>query len=138
MARVLRMPMARIISGKDIGAAMRQEIAADARVFEAETGVKPGLAVVLVGDDPASQVYVSMKGKACREIGFFSREILLPEDTPEDELLGVIDGLNADPDIHGMLVQLPLPEHIDPQKVIMRIAPAKDVDGFHPVNVGRL
>lgn len=130
--------MARIISGKDIGAAIRQEIAADAAVFVAETGVKPGLAVVLVGDDPASQVYVSMKGKACREIGFLSREILLPEDTPQDELLGVIDGLNADPEIHGMLVQLPLPRHIDPQAVIMRIDPAKDVDGFHPVNVGLL
>ncbi len=130
--------MAKIISGKDIGAAMRAEIAAEAASFEAETGVKPGLAVVLVGEDPASQVYVSMKGKACREIGFTSREILLPEDTPQDELLGVIDGLNADPEIHGMLVQLPLPAHIDPQAVIMRIDPAKDVDGFHPVNVGLL
>ncbi len=130
--------MAKIISGKDIGAVMRQEIAAEAAAFEQETGVKPGLAVVLVGEDPASQVYVSMKGKACREIGFLSREIVLPEETPEDELLGVIDGLNAEPDIHGMLVQLPLPAHIDPQKVIMRIDPAKDVDGFHPVNVGRL
>ena len=130
--------MARIISGTEIGRIMRQEIAAEAAAFEAETGVKPGLAVVLVGDDPASQVYVSMKGKACREIGFLSREILLTEDTPEDELLGVIDGLNADPEIHGMLVQLPLPPHIDPQNVIMRIDPAKDVDGFHPVNVGRL
>ncbi len=130
--------MAKIISGKELGAAMRKEIAAEAASFEAETGVKPGLAVVLVGADPASQVYVSMKGKACREIGFLSREILLPADTPEDELLGVIDGLNADPEIHGMLVQLPLPEHIDPQAVIMRIDPAKDVDGFHPVNVGLL
>src|SRR5512142_1915504 len=126
MARVLRMPMARIISGKDIGAAMRQEIAADARVFEAETGVKPGLAVVLVGSDPASQVYVSMKGKACREIGFESRELLLPEDTPQDELAGVIDGLNADPGIHGMLVQLPLPRHLDARAAIERIDPAKD------------
>jgi len=130
--------MARIISGTEIGRVMRQEIAAEAAAFEAETGVKPGLAVVLVGDDPASQVYVSMKGKACREIGFNSREILLPEDTPEEELLGVIDALNADPEIHGMLVQLPLPKHIDPQNVIMRIDPSKDVDGFHPVNVGLL
>ncbi len=130
--------MAKIISGKDIGAVIRKEIAAEAAAFEAETGVKPGLAVVLVGEDPASQVYVSMKGKACREIGFLSREIVLPEDTPQDELLGVIDGLNADPEIHGMLVQLPLPAHIDPQAVIMRIDPAKDVDGFHPVNVGLL
>src|SRR5512140_632671 len=130
--------MAKIISGKDIGAVMRQEIAAEAAAFEAESGVKPGLAVVLVGNDPASQVYVSMKGKACREIGFNSREIIMPEDTPEDELLGVIDALNADAEIHGMLVQLPLPRHIDPQNVIMRIDPAKDVDGFHPVNVGLL
>ena len=130
--------MAKIISGTEIGRVMRQEIAADAAAFEAETGVKPGLAVVLVGEDPASQVYVSMKGKACREIGYHSREILLPEDTPEEELLGVIDGLNADPEIHGMLVQLPLPGHIDSRAVIMGIDPAKDVDGFHPVNVGRL
>jgi methylenetetrahydrofolate dehydrogenase (NADP+)/methenyltetrahydrofolate cyclohydrolase len=130
--------MAKIISGTEIGRAMRAEIAAEAAAFERASGVTPGLAVVLVGEDPASQVYVTMKGKACREIGFASREIVLPADVVEDELLGVIDGLNADPEIHGMLVQLPLPRHIDSRKVIMRIDPMKDVDGFHPVNVGRL
>ncbi len=130
--------MAKIISGTEISKAMRLEIAAETAVFEQRTGVKPGLAVVLVGSDPASQVYVSMKGKACREIGFESREILLPEDTPEDELFGVIDGLNADPGIHGMLVQLPLPKHLEARHAIDRIDPAKDVDGLHPVNAGRL
>lgn len=130
--------MAKIISGTELSALMRAEIGAEAQEFIAETGVRPGLAVVLVGNDPASQVYVRMKGKACRELGFHSEEILLPEDTPEDELLGVIDGLNAHPEIHGMLVQLPLPKHVDPQSVILRIDPAKDVDGFHPINVGRL
>ena len=130
--------MAKIISGTEIAKTIRQEIAAEAAAFERQTGVKPGLAVVLVGADPASQVYVRMKGKACREIGFESREILLPEDTPEDELLGVIDGLNADPGMHGMLVQLPLPKHLNPRRAIERIDPAKDVDGLHPVNVGRL
>jgi methylenetetrahydrofolate dehydrogenase (NADP+)/methenyltetrahydrofolate cyclohydrolase len=130
--------LAKIISGTEIAKTLRQEIAADTLAFERQTGVKPGLAVVLVGTDPASQVYVRMKGKACREIGFESREILLPEDTPEDELLGVIDGLNADPGMHGMLVQLPLPKHLNPRRAIERIDPAKDVDGLHPVNVGRL
>ncbi len=130
--------MAKIISGTEIAKNIRQEIAADTLAFERQTGVKPGLAVVLVGTDSASQVYVSMKGKACREIGFESREVLLPEDTPEDELLGVIDGLNADPGIHGLLVQLPLPKHLDARRAIERIDPAKDVDGLHPVNAGRL
>ncbi len=130
--------MAKIISGTEIGKIIRQEIAAETVAFQRETGVQPGLAVVLVGSDPASQVYVSMKGKACREIGFDSREIVLPEDTPEEELLGVIDGLNADPGVHGILVQLPLPRHLDPRPAIERIDPAKDVDGLHPVNAGRL
>ena len=130
--------MAKIISGTELSKTIRAEIAADAAAFEAEAGVKPGLAVVLVGNDAPSQVYVSMKGKACRENGFYSREILLPEETSEDELFGVIDGLNADPTIHGILVQLPLPEHLDPRPFIERIDPAKDVDGLHPVNAGKL
>jgi methylenetetrahydrofolate dehydrogenase (NADP+)/methenyltetrahydrofolate cyclohydrolase len=130
--------MAKIISGTDLSRVMRQEIAQQSAEFERDTGVKPGLAVVLVGDDPASQVYVSMKGKACREIGFNSRELVLPADTGEDELLGVIDGLNADPGIHGILVQLPLPEHLDPRRAIERVDPAKDVDGLHPLNAGGL
>ncbi len=130
--------MAKIISGTELAAAMRPEIAEEAAGFRAETGVQPGLAVVLVGEDPASQIYVRMKGKACREAGFLSREIVLPESTPEAELLGVVDGLNADPEIHGILVQLPLPAQIEARAVIEGIAPEKDVDGFHPANVGRL
>lgn len=102
------------------------------------SGVVPGLATVLLGDDPASQMYVGMKNKAAAAMGIHSRQITLPADTAQDELLGVVEGLNADPDIHGILVQLPLPEHIDEGAVIEAIAPSKDVDGFHPINVGRL
>lgn len=130
--------MAKLISGQELSVVMREEIAADAAAFTRDTGVIPGLAVVLVGDDPASQVYVRMKGRASAKAGFYSREITLPDSTPEDELLGVIDGLNADPQIHGILVQLPVPKHIDTRKVLMAIDPAKDVDGFHPINAGRL
>jgi methylenetetrahydrofolate dehydrogenase (NADP+) / methenyltetrahydrofolate cyclohydrolase len=130
--------MARIISGTELSEVMREEIARESEAFRAETGMQPGLAVVLVGTDPASEVYVRMKGKAADRAGFSSKQITLPETTPEDELLGVIDGLNADPSVHGILVQLPLPKHIDSAKVLMAIDPAKDVDGFHPVNVGRL
>jgi methylenetetrahydrofolate dehydrogenase (NADP+)/methenyltetrahydrofolate cyclohydrolase len=130
--------MAKIINGTELSETIRAEIAAEAADFLAATGVRPGLATVLVGSDPASQVYVRMKGKAAEKAGFYSREIVLPEETPEEELLGVVDGLNADPRIHGILVQLPLPPQIDSGKVIHRIDPAKDVDGFHPYNVGRL
>jgi methylenetetrahydrofolate dehydrogenase (NADP+) / methenyltetrahydrofolate cyclohydrolase len=130
--------MANIISGQELSEVMRGEIAADAAAFTTDTGVKPCLSVVLVGSDPASEVYVRMKGKAADKAGFASRQLILPESTPEDELLGVIDGLNADPDVHGILVQLPLPMHIDSSKVLMAIDPAKDVDGFHPINAGRL
>jgi len=130
--------MAKIISGKDLSDSMRDEIAAEAAAFHKETGVTPQLTVVLVGEDPASQVYVRMKGKAADRLGFGSRQITLPADTPEDELLGIVAGLNADPDVHGILVQLPLPDHIDEMKVLLAVDPAKDVDGFHPINVGRL
>jgi methylenetetrahydrofolate dehydrogenase (NADP+)/methenyltetrahydrofolate cyclohydrolase len=130
--------MAKIISGQALSDTMRAELAAEARSFHDETGVVPGLAVVLVGDDHASQVYVRMKGKAAHKAGYYSRQITLPDTTPQDELLGVIDGLNADPCVHGILVQLPLPSHIDARAVLDRVAPAKDVDGFHPVNAGRL
>ena len=130
--------MAKIIDGQALSETMRSEIASEAAAFSSETGVKPCLAVVLVGQDPASEVYVRMKGKAADKAGFESRQITLPDTTPEDELLGVIAGLNADPDVHGILVQLPLPKHIDSAKVLMAIDPAKDVDGFHPVNAGRL
>jgi methylenetetrahydrofolate dehydrogenase (NADP+)/methenyltetrahydrofolate cyclohydrolase len=130
--------VARIINGTELSEVIRAEIAEETAAFHQDTGVRPGLATVLVGSDPASQVYVRMKGKAAEQAGFNSREIVLPEATPEEELLGVVAGLNADPHIHGILVQLPLPPQIDSAKVIRLIDPAKDVDGFHPTNVGRL
>jgi methylenetetrahydrofolate dehydrogenase (NADP+)/methenyltetrahydrofolate cyclohydrolase len=130
--------MARIIDGQALSEAMRAEIAAEAAAFAREAGTVPCLAVVLVGADPASEVYVRMKGLAADRAGFASRQLAMPADTSEDELLGVIAGLNADPDVHGILVQLPLPRQIDSAKVLTAIDPAKDVDGFHPVNAGRL
>jgi methylenetetrahydrofolate dehydrogenase (NADP+) / methenyltetrahydrofolate cyclohydrolase len=130
--------MAKVISGTELSEVMRAEIAEEAAKFTGTTNVTPGLTVVLVGTDAASEVYVRMKKKTAEKLGFISRQITLPETTPEDELLGIIDGLNADPAVHGILVQLPLPKHIDSDKVLMAINPAKDVDGFHPVNVGRL
>ncbi|HVF16411.1 MAG TPA: bifunctional methylenetetrahydrofolate dehydrogenase/methenyltetrahydrofolate cyclohydrolase FolD, partial [Steroidobacteraceae bacterium] len=101
-------------------------------------GVKPGLAVVLVGDDPASAVYVRSKGKACAEAGMHSVTIRMPSDTSEEDLVAQVDALNEDPAIHGILVQMPLPKHMDADLVIRRIRPSKDVDGFHPMNVGRM
>src|SRR5690606_27312044 len=101
------------------------------------SGVVPGLAVVLVGSDPASQVYVRMKARACERVGIASRTLHLDADIGSDELFGVIDGLNADPDVHGILVQLPLPEHLPYKAVLERVHPSKDVDGFHPLNAGR-
>jgi len=128
---------AQIISGRDISEQIRAELAA--RVAElAREGIKPGLATVLVGEDPASQMYVGMKNKAAAKMGLHSRQLTLPSETSEAELLGVVAGLNADPEIHGILVQLPLPSHIDEGKVIEAIHPSKDVDGFHPMSVGRL
>lgn len=129
--------MASIIDGKAIAAQMRKDIAAEAAVLS-EKGVTPGLAVVLVGEDPASRVYVSMKEKACAEAGLFSDEHKLPADTSEADLLKLVDKLNNDDRIDGILVQLPLPDHIDESKVLDAISPKKDVDGFHPYNVGRL
>lgn len=130
--------MAKLISGQELSVVMRDEIAAEAAAFKAATGIVPGLAVVLVGDDPASEVYVRMKGRASDKAGFYSRQLTMPGDTPEAELLGVIAGLNSDPQIHGILVQLPVPKHIDTRKVLLAIDPSKDVDGFHPINAGRL
>lgn len=130
--------MAKIISGQELSEVMREEIAREAAAFRAATGSTPGLAVVLVGTDPASEVYVRMKGKAADKAGFFSKQITLPESTPEEEVLGVVHGLNADPNIHGILVQLPLPKHVDSARVLLAIDPDKDVDGFHPMNAGRL
>ena len=128
---------AEVISGKDMAISIREEVKQRV-VGLKEAGLTPGLAVVFLGEDPASQVYVRSKNKAATEAGIYSRQIMLPEDTSEDELLGVVSGLNADPEIHGILVQLPLPDQIDEANVLMAIDPAKDVDGFHPVNVGRL
>jgi methylenetetrahydrofolate dehydrogenase (NADP+)/methenyltetrahydrofolate cyclohydrolase len=129
---------AQIISGKDISAAIRDELKARVQDLKERHGTTPGLATVLVGASPASQMYVGMKNKAAAALGIHSRQITLAEETSEDELLGVVAGLNADPGIHGILVQLPLPAHMDEARVIETIAPSKDVDGFHPVNAGRL
>ncbi len=132
------MPRARIIDGKAMAEALRREVAAGVAALQRERGATPGLAVVLVGEDPASQVYVRTKAKATRDAGMASFEHKLPADTSEAGLLGLIGELNGRADVHGILVQLPLPRHIDATKVIEAIDPAKDVDGFHPVNVGRL
>ncbi len=128
---------AELISGKEMAVSIREEIKERVTGLRAD-GLTPGLAVVLLGEDPASQVYVRSKNKAATEGGIYSRQITLPEDTSEAELLGLVSGLNADPEIHGILVQLPLPDQIDEAEVLSAIDPAKDVDGFHPVNVGRL
>lgn len=128
---------ARILDGAALSRQIRAELAAEVAAL-APGERKPGLAVVLVGDDPASQVYVRSKGKACAEAGMHSETILLPADASEAELVAAIDRLNADRAIHGMLVQLPLPKHIDTETVLRRVNPDKDVDGFHPINVGKL
>jgi len=129
---------AQIISGTVIADEIRVELRNRVAQLKEGSGVTPGLATVLVGEDPASQMYVGMKNKAAAEMGINSQQITLAVDTPEEELLGVVSGLNADPGIHGILVQLPLPEHIHEDKVLEAIHPSKDVDGFHPINVGRL
>ena len=129
---------AQIISGRDIADEIRAELKDRVAHLREGSGVTPGLATVLVGENPASQMYVGMKNKAAADMGINSRQITLSIDTSEDELLGVVSGLNADPGIHGILVQLPLPDHIDEGKVLEAIHPSKDVDGFHPINVGRL
>ena len=128
---------ATIIDGTAIGKQIRAELKAEVAAMRTR-GVVPGLTVVLVGEDPASQVYVRMKGKAADELGMKSDTIRLPADTPEPELLALLDRLNADRAVHGILVQLPLPKHMDASKVLLRMRPEKDVDGFHPVNVGKL
>lgn len=129
---------ARIIDGKAIAADLRASIGAEVKARAARGLRRPGLAVVLVGEDPASQVYVKSKGTATREAGMVSIEHKLPATTSEADLLALVAALNADDAIDGILVQMPLPAHIDAQKVIEAISPAKDVDGFHPVNVGLL
>ncbi len=129
---------AEIIDGKAFAAGLRARIATLVPAFEAAAGRVPGLAVVLVGEDPASAVYVRSKGKQTREAGMASFEHKLPADTTQADLLALVDRLNADASIDGILVQLPLPKHINEQEVLLRISPEKDVDGFHPVNAGRL
>ena len=128
---------AKIIDGNAIGKAVREELRAEVADMRSR-GIVPGLTVVLVGEDAASQVYVRMKGKAADELGMKSDTIRLPADTPEADLLALIDRLNADRAVHGILIQLPLPKHMNSQKVLLRMSPDKDVDGFHPVSVGRL
>ncbi len=129
--------MAQLINGREIAKQVRQETAVKVAALK-ERGVACGLAVVLVGENPASKVYVRMKQKACAEVGIYSEEHKLPETTTREELLTLVDQLNADSKIHGILVQLPLPDGIDELEVLSRVDPKKDVDGFHPINVGRL
>ena len=130
--------MAQLINGKEISASVRERVKTETAEFIKKTGVTPGLAVVLVGDDPASKIYVGNKKKACLEVGFNSFEHILPAETTQEELMSLIDKLNADPAVHGILCQLPLPKHLDEQAVINAISPKKDVDAFHPANVGKI
>jgi len=128
---------AQIISGKELSKEIRAELKDEVAQLK-EKGITPGLAVILVGEDPASQVYVRNKGKACEKLGIHEVTETLPADTSEEDLLALVEKFNKDPTFHGILVQLPLPKHIDESKVLYAIDPTKDVDGFHPVNVGKL
>ena len=130
--------MTTIIDGRKIAAQLTDDLVAESQQFTNETGAPPCLAVVLVGDDPASAVYVRNKGKTAEKIGFRSIQKILPADTSEESLVEIVQSLNNDPSVHGILVQLPLPRQIDESKIIELINPEKDVDGFHPINVGRL
>ncbi len=127
-----------LINGKEISAAIRAELREECTAFVAKRGYAPGLAVVIVGEDPASQVYVRNKARACEEVGFYSEVLRLPAETTQDELNTLIDRLNAAQNIHGILVQLPLPRHLDAEAVTLRIDPRKDVDAFHPYNAGKI
>lgn len=126
-----------IIDGKAVSRAVRERVAAETAHLK-ENGITPGLAVIIVGEDPASQVYVRNKEKACEEVGFFSEKYALPESTTQEELNALVRELNERKDINGILCQLPLPKHLDDKEVINAIAPEKDVDAFHPVNVGAI
>jgi len=128
---------AELIDGKKLAGEIRAEIA-DEVLLLAEKGIVPGLGVILVGEDPASRSYVAAKEKACQKAGIYSDDNRLPADVSQDELLRLVERMNKDPKIHGILVQLPLPDHIDEEEVLLRIHPEKDVDGFHPCNVGRM
>ncbi len=129
---------ATVIDGRLMAEEIRSEVAEGARALKERTGVTPGLAAVLVGEDPASAVYVRNKRRACDEAGMFSETIELPSETTQAELVGVVERLNADERFHGILVQLPLPPHIEEREVILAVSPDKDVDGMHPINSGRL
>src|SRR2546425_1610572 len=129
---------AQIIDGKALSQVVRDQIAKDAAALLARTGIKPGLAAILVGDDPASHLYVKNKQKACEAVGIYVADHKLPASTSQDDLLALIDKVNRDPRIHGILVQLPLPKQIDSQVVLNAVLPEKDADGFHPYNMGRL
>lgn len=129
--------MAKIINGKEVSKKVRESVKAETEKLKAQ-GIVPGLAVVIVGDDPASRVYVNNKKKACVEVGFMSEEYALPAETTQEELLALVDKLNKKPEINGILVQLPLPKHLDEKAVIEAISPEKDVDAFHASNVGKI
>ena len=128
---------AEIIDGKLIASEIREDLKKEVLELKA-SGITPGLGVILVGDDPASRSYVSAKEKACDNLGLYSENVKLPAETTEEELLDLVDKMNSNPKIDGILVQLPLPKHIDTDKVIMRIIPEKDVDGFHPQSIGKM
>ncbi len=130
--------MATIIDGKAISAAIRAELKAETEKFFQQNGFRPGLAVIIVGEDPATQVYVRNKRRACDEVGFYSEAYELPAETTQEELNALVDRLNQDDAIHGILCQLPLPKHLNENEVILRIDPKKDVDAFHPENVGKI
>lgn len=130
--------MAKLIDGKLISAQIRGELAEETKALIAETGVTPGLAVIIVGDNPASQVYVRNKRRACEELGYYSEAYELPTETTQEELMALVRRLNGEEKIHGILVQLPLPKHLDEHEVLLAIDPKKDVDAFHPTNVGRI
>lgn len=130
--------MSKIIDGKRISGEIRAEIAEKTRELKSARGYAPGLAVIIVGENPASRVYVRNKKRACEEVGFYSESYELPESTSQEELEALIDRLNDDKKIHGILVQLPLPKHLDETRVLLKIKPQKDVDAFHPYNVGQI
>ena len=129
--------VAQIINGNEIAKSIRSEIKAEVDILK-KAGIEPGLVVIIVGEDPASQVYVRKKGEACNEMGICSETVRLPATTTEEELLKLVDQYNKDKKFDGILVQLPLPKHISEEKVLLRIDPGKDVDGFHPINVGKM
>ncbi len=130
--------MAQIIDGKAISKQVREEIAIEVVKFKEKNNCAPGLAVIIVGNDPASQVYVRNKKRGCEEVGFYSESYELPAETTQEELVALVERLNADDKIHGILVQLPLPKHLNETEILLKIKPEKDVDAFHPYNVGKI